>query len=87
MKIPEQMSVLFCKYLANESSDLFEILYGGQLLLVTLSFKFRKDLCTNACARVVNARTRNKTCARAFTTRMCATMHGSLQNLKLKLTR
>ena len=28
----KQMSVLFCKYLANESSDHHEILCGGQLL-------------------------------------------------------
>ena len=26
------MPVLFCKYLRNESSDLYEIFYGGQFL-------------------------------------------------------
>ena len=35
--------------------------------LVSLSFKFHKNLCTDARAQVVNARTRDKTCARAFT--------------------
>ena len=31
-------SILFCKYLRNESSDLHEILYGGQLLSCELMF-------------------------------------------------
>ena len=34
-----QTTVLFCKYLANESSDLHEILCGGQLLSCELKFK------------------------------------------------
>ena len=34
----KQTSVLFCKYLANESSDLHEILCGGQLLSCELKF-------------------------------------------------
>ena len=33
------MPVLFCKYLRNESSDLHEILYGGQLLCCELKFQ------------------------------------------------
>ena len=37
--------------------------------LVTLSFEFHGDLCTNARTRVINAHTRDKTCARAFTIR------------------
>ena len=36
--------------------------------LVNLSFKFHEDPCTNARARAVNARTRDKTCVCAFTT-------------------
>ena len=36
--------------------------------LVSLSFKFHEDSDSNARARVVNARTRDKMCARAFTT-------------------
>ena len=40
-------------------------------------FKFHEDLCTNAHARVINARTRNKTCTRRFTTRPWAFMHKS----------
>ena len=35
----KQMSVLFCKYLANVSSDLFEILWGGQQLSCELNFQ------------------------------------------------
>ena len=45
--------------------------------LVSLSFKFHKNPCTNARAQVVNARTRDKTCARAFTARARAFMHES----------
>ena len=45
--------------------------------LVTLSFKFHEDPCTNARARVVNARTRDKTCTRAFMTGVCAFVHES----------
>ena len=55
--------------------------------LVSLSFKFHKNPCTNARAQVVNARTRDKTCARAFTARARAFMHESSWNLKLKLPR
>ena len=55
--------------------------------LVSLSFKFHKNPCTNARAHVVNARTRDKTCARAFTARARAFMHESSWNLKLKLPR
>ena len=47
--------------------------------LVSLSFKFHKNPCTNARAQVVNARTRDKTCMRAFTARACVCLHGSLQ--------
>ena len=47
--------------------------------LVSLSFKFHEDRDSNARARVVNARTRDKTCARAFITRMCAFMHRSFK--------
>ena len=43
--------------------------------LWSLSFKFHDDPDSNARARVVNARTRNKTCARAFTTRLCTDLH------------
>ena len=37
--------------------------------LVKFSFKFHEDPWVKVRARVVNARIRNKTCARAFTTR------------------
>ena len=55
--------------------------------LVSLCIKFHEDPCINARAGVVNARSRDKTCARAFTTRARAFMHGSSWNLKQKLTR
>ena len=42
-----------------------------------LSFKFHEDPSVNARARVENARIRDITCARAFTTRARAFMHGS----------
>ena len=35
----KQMSVLFCNYLGNESSDLHETLYGDQLLFFELLFQ------------------------------------------------
>ena len=35
----ERTSVLFCKYLRNQSSDLYEILYGGQSLSCELKFQ------------------------------------------------
>ena len=55
-------SILFCKYLHDGSSDLYEILLGGQLLSCELKFKFHDDPCTNARAEVVNTRTYDKTC-------------------------
>ena len=48
-----------------------EVLY----YLMSLSFKFHGDPCTNARAGVMNAHTRDKMCARALTT--LAFMHGS----------
>ena len=45
--------------------------------LVSFSFKFYEDPNLNARERIVNARTRDKMCARAFTSRLCAFMHGS----------
>ena len=52
-----------------------------------LSFKFYQDPCTNANARVINARNRDKTCTRALTARARAFMHWSAWNLNLRLTR
>ena len=57
----KQTSVLFCKYLANESLDLHEILCGGQLLSCELKFqiswrfvdKFACLSCNDACARFI----------------------------------
>ena len=42
--------------------------------LVNLSFKFHDDPCINARTQVVNRRTRDKSCARTFTTREGAFM-------------
>ena len=55
--------------------------------LLSLSLKFHGIPCTTARARVINAHTRDKTCTRAFTTRLRAFIHGSSWNLKLNLTR
>ena len=55
--------------------------------LVNLCVKFHDDPCINARARVVNARTLDKSCARTFTTHAPAFMQGSSYNLILKLTR
>ena len=44
--------------------------------LVSLSFEFHEDLCLNAHARVINSRTRGKTCTYAFTNRAHAFVHG-----------
>ena len=43
--------------------------------LVRFSFKFHKNPSTTAHAQVINARTRDKTCARAFTALSRAFMH------------
>ena len=45
--------------------------------LVNLSFKFHEDPCINARARVINVRARDLSRARAFTTRVRASMPGS----------
>ena len=55
--------------------------------IVSFNFKFHGDPWKNARAKVVHARTRDKTCARAFTTRARALMQASSRNLKHKLTR
>ena len=55
--------------------------------IVSFNFKFHGDPWKNACAKVEHARTRDKTCARVFTTRARALMQGSSRNLKHKLTR
>ena len=64
-------SILFCKYLRNGSSDLY-LYVVVNYYLVSLSFKFHEDLDTNARARVVNARTRDKTRVRA---RLCTDLY------------
>ena len=55
--------------------------------LVSLSFKFHKDLCINAVARAVNTRAHVLSRVRAFTTCARAFVHGFLWNLNFKLTR
>ena len=49
--------------------------------LVTLSFKFHEDPCTNARAQVVNACTRDKMCASAFTTHVRSIVHVNCESL------
>ena len=67
-------SILFCKYLRNGSSDLYEILCGGQLL-GSLSFKFHKDPCTSLRAQVVNARTCDKTLLQLVHAHVCTNLY------------
>ena len=45
------MPVLFCKYLRNESLDLHDMVVNYNV--VSLSFKYFEDLCTNAHARFI----------------------------------
>ena len=74
-------SILFCKYLRNGSSDLYEILDGGQLLSCELKFQISRQ-SVHKCGR-----TSDKTCPHAFTNRAHAFTVESAFNLKLKLTR
>ena len=39
---------------------------------------FHRNPCEDALGQVVNARTRDEVCARAFMTRACAFLHGSI---------
>ena len=71
-------SILFYKYLPNRSSDLYEILCGGQFL----SCEPELNLWINVCARVVNARGHVISRMSAFTTCARAFKHGSSWNLK-----
>ena len=57
-----RMSILFCKYLPNGSSDLYKFYVVVYYYLVSLYLKCQKDLCTNACAEVVYAHSCDKTC-------------------------
>ena len=52
------MSVLFCKYLCNKSSDLYEISNLNSKDSNELPKKNRKDLCTHTRTRGVNMRAR-----------------------------
>ena len=56
------------KYLRNESSDLYEIKTLVFKTLTDHKKKFHEDRCIDARARAEGARTRDKTCVRAFTT-------------------
>ena len=60
----ELMSVLFCKYLRNQSSDLYEILHGGQSLSWKLTFK-TSWWSVDKCARMSCKRTRARFIASA----------------------
>ena len=72
------MKDFFCKYFLNKSSDVHKILCGVNHYIESLSFKFHDNQCTNVRAQVVNARTSDKTCARAFTARARLFMRKSL---------
>ena len=59
----------FCKYLCNESSDLYEILNLSSYDSNELPKKFREDLCTHMHA--------HETGTGVFTPHTCVCMHGS----------
>ena len=61
-------SILFCKYLRNGSSDLYEILGLVNYYFVSLSLKFHEDPRVNARTWVVNARAHVLSLVHAFTT-------------------
>ena len=58
----------FANISARKARIFMKIFMVVNYYLESLSFKLYEDLFTNARARVVNVRTRDKTCARAFTT-------------------
>ena len=68
----------FANISAREAQIFMKFYVVVNYYLVSLSFKFYDDPFINARARVVNARTRDKSCARVFTTRARAFMHRSL---------
>ena len=57
--------------------------------LLSLSFKFHGDPCTNARARVIHARTHDKMCARVYTscTRICVWIFAKFQGCLQKVLR
>ena len=66
-----QTTVLFCKYLANESWDLHEILYSGQLLSCELKFQISRR-SVHKCARMSCKRARIRFIASAHAYKLCA---------------
>ena len=71
------MPVCFANISATKASIFMKFYVVVKYYHVTLNFKFREDSCINARARVVNARNREKTCVRAFTTHARGFMHES----------
>ena len=67
------------KIIAIKSDNILPYFKANLCLYQTLplSIKFHEDPCINARARVVSARTRDKTCARTLTTSARAFMNGS----------
>ena len=68
-------SILFCKYLCNGSSDLYEILYGGQLLSCELKFQIsRRSVHNYACTSCKRANARFIASVRVYDScaRICA---------------
>ena len=66
----------FANISATEARIFMKFYMVVNYYLVSLTLKFHGYLCTNARARVINAHTRDKTRARAFTTRARSFMHG-----------
>ena len=79
----KQIPVLFCKYLRNESSDLYMVV---NYYLVSLFLKFHEDPCINARAWVANARAHVLSRVCALMTPVRTFVHGSPWNLKVVFT-
>ena len=73
----------FANISATEARIFMKFYVVVNFYLVNLSFKFYKDPCIDARARVVNTCAHIISRMRAFTTRACTFMNGSSYNLKI----
>ena len=84
----KQTPELFCKYLRNESSDLHEILYGGQILSWELKFKISwRSICKCARTSWNSAHLRYNVRARVYNScaRICARIFVKFKTLAHKI--
>ena len=84
----ELTSVLFCKYLRNQSSDLYEILYGGQSLSWEPKFQISwRSMHKCARTKCKRARARFIATARVYCScaRICAWIFMKFETLVHKI--